>query len=403
MRVESNGSQGCYGGFELFYPPGKAGEHFLFEVKARWKGLKHDFESISAELSWVDTQGWSYLPDWHVEDGWVTLSNRVENPGGASALSVKLLLRWSPTGVVEWKEPRLIPADPPPPRPIRLGAGSVERWPQPRSIHDNAERLLRACRRAGERGIQLFCLPEVALSYGIPTQAGDDPYLYSVHVPGPELEPFMRVAQEYRMAICFSVLEREEELLYNTAILIDETGELVAKYRKVHLAPPGESWAGTTPGDEWVVASIKTAGARVGMLICMDSSQEESARCVARLGAEICLMPIMGDYRATAHWEPVPHNFDIMRWVMIHQMRAMDNQMYMVVSRNTGVGSGIFAPDGTTLVMDGGNQPIVHADVDLARLQRVSITFKEKAWYTRRESTYGVLAGELLPRIPQDW
>lgn len=403
MRVESNGSKGCYGGFELFYPPGEAGDHFHFSIKVRWKDLQHGFESLCAELDWIEALGWTSLPDWEVRDGWVTLSNHLENPGGASELSVKLLLRWSPTGVVEWKEPTLVPAKAPPPRPLRLGAGSVSLHPQPRSIHDNIERLVRACRRAGDQGIQLLCLPEVAFSYAIPKQSGDDPYTHSVHVPGPELDQFCEIAQEYRMALCFSVLEREEELLYNTAVLIDEDGHIAAKYRKVHLAPPGESWAGTTPGHEWVVASIRTSGARVGMNICMDSSQEESARCVARLGAEICLLPIMGDYRATAHWRPVPHNFDIMRWMMIHQMRAMDNQMYMVVSRNNGVGSGIFAPDGTTLVMDGGGQPIVHADVDLNQRQRVAMTFKEKAWYSRRESVYGVLAGERLPRIDERW
>jgi predicted amidohydrolase len=169
------------------------------------------------------------------------------------------------------------------------------------------------------------------------------------------------------------------------------------------LAPPAEAWRGITPGDGFPVGRIQTAQARVGMNICMDSSVEESARCVARNGAEIILMPIAGDYRATLYWEPVSHVFDLRRWEIIHQVRAMDNQVYMVVSRNYGVGTGIFAPDGVTLAMDRGADRIVYADVDLSDLKRVAATFKDKTWYTRREQTYGVLAGQAALTVREDW
>ncbi|HHW10209.1 MAG TPA: carbon-nitrogen hydrolase family protein [Firmicutes bacterium] len=412
LRIESGGSAGCYGGFELFYPPGKGGEHFLFSVEVRWKGLKYGFESLSAEASWVGTDTWSPILDRQKnDDGWLTLSQRLAAPrlaappGEATALSVKLLLRWSATGVVEWRRPRLIPIPPPPPRRLRLGAASspLPVYPPPTSVQDNLERLLKVGRRAAAQGVQLLCLPEVILSWGLPDRQNEDPYAYAVTVPGPETDAFCRLAADCRMAICLPVKEREKELLRNTAVLIDEDGNIVAKYHKVHLAPPLEMWWGITPGDQYVVAPIKTAGARVGMNICMDSSVEEAARCTARLGAEILCLPIMGDHRATARWEPGPHNFDICRWMMIHQMRAMDNQIYLVVARNNGFGSGIFAPDGTTLVMDGGNFPIVHADVDLNNLKRRNVAFKDVCWYERREATYGCLAGDLLPVVDENW
>ena len=82
---------------------------------------------------------------------------------------------------------------------------------------------------------------------------------------------------------------------------------------------------------------------------------------------------------------------------MIQRMRAMDNHVHMVVSRNSGYGTGIFSPKGEVLAMSGG-RAVEHADVDLADLPRQfqGSTFRGVCWYERREPTYGPLAGELL-------
>ncbi len=37
LRVVSNGSPGCYGGWEVIYPAGAVGDHFLFRVQVRWQ------------------------------------------------------------------------------------------------------------------------------------------------------------------------------------------------------------------------------------------------------------------------------------------------------------------------------------------------------------------------------
>ena len=83
---------------------------------------------------------------------------------------------------------------------------------------------------------------------------------------------------------------------------------------------------------------------------------------------------------------------------MIQRMRAMDNHVHMVVSRNSGYGTGIFSPRGETLAISGGAR-MVSAEVDLEDLPRTGhdSTFRGVCWYERREPAYGPLAGELLP------
>ncbi|HET7560721.1 MAG TPA: carbon-nitrogen hydrolase family protein [Limnochordia bacterium] len=394
LRAASNGSRGCYGGWELVYEAIPEGTHAQFAIEARIAGLEDGLESISVEAKWAGEHGQTL--DWSPiyertdgVDGWFTLSGRIANTSGARRLVVKLLLRWSATGTVEWRNPRLTPADPPTKRPIRLGAGSSQLGSGERTLVANRDRFVALCRRAAQEGVQLFCLPEVILSWGLPRGA-EQLMDVAVEVPGEHIAPFQQVAAEFGMAICFSVHEREDDLVYNTAVLIDEQGRLAGKYRKVHLAPPEEMWQGVTPGRTFDVVRIGPGAANVGMNICMDSSVPEAARESARLGAEVLLLPIMGDHRAD-RWTRGRPQFDIERWMLIQRMRAMDNHVFLVAARNNGVGTGIFAPDGSILAMDGGDRSIVWADVDLSEHKQswTGATFKDICWTERRPAVYG--------------
>lgn len=404
LTVTSNGSAGCYGGWEIVYPSGQRDEHFLFSVNVRWSDLKHGFESLAAEAKWENEAGeridWAPITEWERDHGWVRLHKVIDNEAGASKLVIKLMIRWSPTGTVEWTDPILTPTSPPEPRQIRLGAGSARVTPDDSNLETNCRRFVDVAKRAADMGVNLLCLPEVLLCWRAPGQTSHTLPDFAVDVPGPYIEPFQEVARAYRMAMCFSVFERDAELIYNTALLIDEEGAIQTKYRKVHLAIPTETWQGVTPGEGFPIGKIKTADATVGMNICMDSSAAESARAVARSGAEILLLPIMGDHRAD-RWSRGRPRFDFQRWMIIQQMRAMDNHLYLVAARNESVGSGIFAPDGTILSMDCGDRPIVWADVDLADLKDAmsGARMKDVCWYERRESQYGVLGGDLLPTL----
>jgi hypothetical protein len=91
------------------------------------------------------------------------------------------------------------------------------------------------------------------------------------------------------------------------------------------------------------------------------------------------------------------YEFDVDRWQMIQRMRAMDNHVFMVVSRNHGVGSGVFGPTGRTLAMSAGASPIAWADVDLATRPRSrhGSSYYGDCWFERRTSAYEALTGSV--------
>ena len=395
LVLESNGSPGCYGGWEIVYPPGAKGDCFKFRVKARWKDVKFGRDALSVEAKWEGPDGdwldWAPVHNFTREGEWIVLEGILDNKTGAPALVIKLLMRWTPTGVIEWREPVLTPCDPPAPRRLRLGVAASPPAGTPKNLEENRDRFVAVAERAAGQGINLLCLPEVIFAAGLPRGTPERVVALAVEVPGPHIEPFQEVARRHRMAMCFSVHEKEAELIYNTAVLIDEDGDIIAKYRKVHLAPPGEMWRGITPGDEFPVARIKTADAAVGMNICMDSSAAEAARLTARAGAEILLLPIMGDLRSDGFVLKKPE-FDMDRWQAIHRSRAMDNYVFLVAARNMVAGSGIFHPDGSILAISDGTQDILWADVDLSDLRRAwtGATFRDVLWYQRREELYRI-------------
>jgi predicted amidohydrolase len=339
----------------------------------------------------VETVGHAGSPGSPGERLRVTLGGTTRVPPGATALRVRCGIRWAARGTVRWYSWRLDAApEPGPHRRLRLGVASARpgTWVSP---EENECHYLRECRRAGEAGIDLVCLPEVILTFGMPaspeaTQAAARP------VPGEWLRPFQDVAREFGMGICFSVGERageHGEIVYNTAVLIGRDGSYVGKYRKIHLAL-AEARKGVAAGHELPVFDFH--GVRVGMAICMDSTPLETARLLALQGAEVLLMPIMGDFRATP-WQLGSSKFHRERWEAVQRAHALDNHLYVVAARNGTEGSAITAPWGEVLAYDDGSQGVIWADVDVddVRSHPRGSTMRAVIHSMRRPAVYGAL------------
>ena len=402
LWVESNGSAGCYGGWELLFPvAAQPGDQLQLELAAEATGLERGTDELVVEAFWYDDSGaevnWGpVLLDRATvdDDGRLSLryAKALRYPTGAMRLGVRCGLRWSPRGRVRWHGWRLQRTAPRPPRTLRLGvaSGRPGKWV---SAAASIAHYVEQCRRAGAADVDLVCLPETILSAGSPDRSPESVHAQAVPVPGPWLEPFREVARAYRMGICFSVLERagaHDELVYNTALLLGREGELIGTYRKVHLALV-EARQGVAGGHEFPVYQFD--GVTVGMGICMDSSAAETCRILAQRGAEVMLMPIMGDFRAT-RWVHGAGEFDTERWKLVQRTHAFDNHLYVVACRNANFGSAITAPWGEIIAYNDGDRDLIWADVELDRLRSHPLGASIQAVLSsmRRPYVYGSLA-----------
>ncbi len=140
---------------------------------------------------------------------------------------------------------------------------------------------------------------------------------------------------------------------YNTAVMLDPTGRVVASYDKTHLPRAGEHKtydAGETLG------VFDTAIGRVGFLICWDILFPEAFGELALAGAEIVFQPTFG------HWE---------EWNdAMARVRAMDWSVPLVVSMWGGCACIIDAEG--TIVARTGHAPdsLAVATLDLAKARK---------------------------------
>jgi len=187
----------------------------------------------------------------------------------------------------------------------------------------NAATWVRRCVDA--TGAQLVVLPETCTTGFTPGLSPDRLWEVVSAVPGPVSDPLAALASELGVHICLGTYERGAEpgTVYNTAILLGPTGEIVSTYRKTHLYS-GESvgsggWV--TPGD--AVQVVDTPLGRIGMVICFDGDYPELARIQAVQGAEILLRP-----------SALLRSADI--WELTTRARAYDNHVYVIAANAVG-------------------------------------------------------------------
>ena len=163
-----------------------------------------------------------------------------------------------------------------------------------------------------------------------------------------------------------TLFESDGERIYNTAPIIDPTGRVVDRYRKIFPFHPYEQ--GVSSGDRFVVFDVPDVG-RFGLSICYDMWFPETTRTLAWMGAEVILHPGM------------TNTVDREAELAIARASAATNQVYFLdinVAGPLGVGrSGVFGPGGEVIHLAGSGHEVIAVELDLDQVSRV----RERGWH----------------------
>ncbi len=138
---------------------------------------------------------------------------------------------------------------------------------------------------------------------------------------------FRREARERGACFVATMFERAGGRVYNSAVVIDESGEVVGVYRKTHLfdAYGYRESSFTVPGDR-LFEPVSVCGVKLGLAICFELRFPEVFRAQALAGAELVAVP--------AAWYRGPLKEETLRFLA--QARAHENTVFLAVASNPG-------------------------------------------------------------------
>ena len=275
----------------------------------------------------------------------------------------------------------------------------------------NLERALAGTRQAFERGAQVICHQELFASRYFCDEEDLERFALAEPIPGPSSEPFQALCKELGVTLVTSVFERRAAGVYhNTALVIDDQGSIVGRYRKMHIPDDPQFYEKFyfTPGDLGFVA-CPTRHATLGPLVCWDQWFPEAARLTALKGAQILFYP------TAIGWLPDEKaefgEAQLAAWQTMMKSHAIANGVFVVAVNRVGheaPPSGIefwghsfvCDPFGRVLAEGGTGEEVLVVECDL---NLIETTRREWPFLRdRRIDAYQGLDARLLDAPPSD-
>ncbi len=179
-------------------------------------------------------------------------------------------------------------------------------------------------------------------------------------LPGPTEDGFRELALRHNVwLINGSHFESYEGKVYNTSSVINPSGEVIGRYRKMFPFLPYE--VGVADGSEFLVFDVPDVG-RFGVSICYDMWFPETSRQLAAMGAEVIIHPSLTT--------TIDRDVEL----AIARATAATNQCFMVDINGSGdVGNGrslVVGPAGDVLYQAGSSEEMIPLEIDLDRVRR---------------------------------
>jgi len=253
---------------------------------------------------------------------------------------------------------------------FKVSAVQMSSSPDKRENLEKAEGFIR---EAAAEGAKIVALPEIFNWKG----PQEDEWKAGETIPGYTINRLADLAEELRIyLVCGSILEKtQQRKVYNTCVLVNPHGNIVAKYRKIHLFDVSLKEKGIVfresdsrlAGQSTEIA--QTDYCPVGFAICYDLRFPEIFRDLSLKGAKILFLPSsFTDHTGKVHWE------------VLVKARAIENQVYIVAPDKVGFSfegiplhgnSLIVDPWGRVLARGGDGEEILSAEISLDYLEKM--------------------------------
>ena len=218
-------------------------------------------------------------------------------------------------------------------RTVKVGLIQMSCGPNPDA---NLKKAIACIGTATKNGAQIVCLQDLFRSQYFCQTEDTELFKLAETIPGPTSDALGKVARQHKVVILASLFEKRAAGVYhNTAVIIDEKGNIAGKYRKMHIPddPLYYEKFYFTPGDLGFQTHDTTYG-KVGALVCWDQWFPEAARLTALSGSELLFYPTAIGWLPdeTEEINQAQHS----AWETIQRAHAIANGVYVVVVNRVG-------------------------------------------------------------------
>lgn len=183
------------------------------------------------------------------------------------------------------------------------------------------QRMQKMMHDAAQQNCGLIVFPELALTTFFPRWYTEDQQeidrFFEIDMPSAETQPLFDLASKLKLGFHLGYAElcheNGEQHRYNTAIVVDQSGKIAGKYRKIHL-PGHVEFEPDFPFQHLEKRYFEVGNlgfntfdafdARVGTCICNDRRWPESFRVLGLQGAELILL----GYNTPVHYPRMPEH-----------------------------------------------------------------------------------------------
>ncbi|CAN5738830.1 carbon-nitrogen hydrolase family protein [soil metagenome] len=236
---------------------------------------------------------------------------------------------------------------------------------------DGAARLTDRLREAADGGAGLVLLPELPLNPWRPAtkDAVDED---AEEEGGPRSQAMAEAARATGVGLVGGIIHREPVTGRRTsrALLFDGSGNIVARYEKLHLPEEPGFWE-TSHYDPGTAAPRPSDGfaLSVGMQICSDINRPEGSHLLGAQGAEVILAPRATEQRTYE------------RWKIVFRANALTSCAYVLSVNRPEPEEGVLIGGPSVAVDPGGTMLVETTDqLALVRLERAVVRESRQAY-----------------------
>ena len=277
-----------------------------------------------------------------------------------------------------------------------------------RSVEENIAKADKLVRKAAGEGANIILLPELFERQYFCQERRYDYYDFAKPLEENDaVKHFRTAAKELGVVLPVSFYERDVNVLYNSAAVIDADGEVLGVYRKTHI--PDDHYYQEkfyfTPGNTGFKVWDTRFG-RIGVGICWDQWFPETARAMAVMGADLLFYPTAIGGEPILETDSMPH------WRRVMQGHAAANFAPVIAANRYGTESVSPTEEnggqasalkfyGSSFITDEVGEVLTQADregdcvimqsFDLEKIRKARLEWG--LFRDRRPECYGIIAG----------